>query len=289
MELDIELLKCFEAVVDQNGFTQAGKHLGLSQSAVSQRIQRLEDRISKKLFSKAVRGIELSADGEVLLSYARRILSLHDEAVQWIQQPSMKGNLRIGFVDYFGPDLLPEIVSKFSKAYPNIHLELHAGLGMNLDSIYQEGNLDILLAGAGINGNGERIMTDPVVWAYKDGHGLETFFSADCIEQMPLVTLPQPCVFRAMAINMLDAYSKSWDVVFTGTGVASVLAAARAGLGITALPRSAVTKDLSILSSDHPLASLPEFSTYLYHNQNISTELVKGITDYLKIQLKKRQ
>lgn len=289
MELDIELLKCFEAVVDQNGFTQAGNHLGLSQSAVSQRIQRLEERTNKKLFSKAIRGIELSPDGEILLSFARRILTLHNEAVQWIQQPDMKGNLRVGFVDYFGPDLLPQIVRKFSKTYPNIHLELHAGLGMHLTPIYEEGKLDILLAGEGAGRNGEKVMSDAVVWVFKSGHGLEKYFSTDCTEAMQLVTLPQPCIFRAMAIAALDTLGKPWDLVFTGTGVPSILAAVHAGLGATALPLSAVTNDLTILPEGHPLATLPEFSTYLYHNQNISSELISGITQYFKDELGERQ
>lgn len=68
-DLDLDSLRCFVAVAECGGFTAAGKRLHLSQSAVSLKIQRLESTLDRRLFSRTSRSLELTAEGEVLLSY----------------------------------------------------------------------------------------------------------------------------------------------------------------------------------------------------------------------------
>src|SRR5258708_32479877 len=79
--LDPDLLKAFVAVADQRSFTRAAVMLNRTQSAVSMQIKRLEDRLGVALFSRTTGHVDLSAAGEGLLGYGRRILMLSDEAV----------------------------------------------------------------------------------------------------------------------------------------------------------------------------------------------------------------
>ncbi|HZH46839.1 MAG TPA: LysR family transcriptional regulator, partial [Roseococcus sp.] len=81
-DLDLDLLRGFVAVAERGGFTAAGAALGLTQSAVSLKVKRLEDLLGKPVFTRAPRRVDLTREGETLLSYARRMLALNDEAVR---------------------------------------------------------------------------------------------------------------------------------------------------------------------------------------------------------------
>ena len=81
----------------------------------------------------------------MLLDYARRILSVHDEAVSRLTKPKASGKLRIGLIDYFLPELLPRLLSKFRKQYPNIHLEVQTGFGIDLIPMFEKEELDLVV------------------------------------------------------------------------------------------------------------------------------------------------
>ena len=84
--LDPDLLKAFVAVADSRSFTRAATRLNRTQSAVSMQIKRLEDRLGVALFNRTKANVDLSPAGEGLLGYARRILTLNDEAVGKLQE-----------------------------------------------------------------------------------------------------------------------------------------------------------------------------------------------------------
>ena len=84
--LDPELLQAFVAVADQRSFTRAAATLNRTQSAVSMQIKRLEDRLGVELFHRTKANVDLSPCGEGLLGYARRILSLSDEAIAHLRE-----------------------------------------------------------------------------------------------------------------------------------------------------------------------------------------------------------
>ena len=78
--LDLELLKSFVSVVDSGGFTRAGERVHRTQSTVSQQIKRLEEDIGQPLLIRNGKDVTPTEAGERLLSYARRLLSLAEEA-----------------------------------------------------------------------------------------------------------------------------------------------------------------------------------------------------------------
>src|SRR6201746_2904434 len=94
--LDPDLLRAFVAVADQRSFTRAAVMLNRTQSAVSMQIKRLEDRLGVALFSRTTVNVDLSAAGEGLLGYARRILLLNDEAVGRLREHKVAGVVRLG-------------------------------------------------------------------------------------------------------------------------------------------------------------------------------------------------
>src|ERR1700687_1593433 len=93
---DLELLRSFVSVVDSGGFTRAGERVHRTQSPVSQQIKRLEDDVGQPLLNRTGKDVTPTEAGERLLSYARRLLSLAEEARDVLARPGNEGAVRLG-------------------------------------------------------------------------------------------------------------------------------------------------------------------------------------------------
>src|SRR5262245_18063543 len=119
--IETDLLRAFVAVADSDGFTRAAAVLHRTQSAVSIQIKRLEESVASALFQRNGRSVHLTRDGEALLSYARRILSLNDEAFATISQTRVEGAVRLGCMDDYATMVLPEILARFAADSPRVY------------------------------------------------------------------------------------------------------------------------------------------------------------------------
>src|SRR3569623_2965247 len=99
--LDIELLRSFVSVVAAGGFTRAGERVHRTQSTVSQQIKRLEDSVGKPLLLRDGKRATPTEEGERLLTYARRILALEQEARDVVARPAAEDVLRHGILEEF--------------------------------------------------------------------------------------------------------------------------------------------------------------------------------------------
>ena len=94
--LDLTALRSFVAVADAGGVTRAAGLLNLTQSAVSMQIKRLEEALGLTLLDRSRRGVALTAEGEQLLRYARRMVALNDEAVARMTANEYEGEITLG-------------------------------------------------------------------------------------------------------------------------------------------------------------------------------------------------
>src|SRR6202023_4238161 len=94
--LDLELLRSFVSVVDAGGFTRAGERVHRTQSTVSQQIKRLEDDVGQPLLNRTGKDVTPTEAGERLLSYARRLLALAEEARDGVTRPGHEGAVGLG-------------------------------------------------------------------------------------------------------------------------------------------------------------------------------------------------
>lgn len=280
IDLDIDMLRCFVEVSTTGSFTKTGKNIGLTQSGVSVKIRRLEERLSATIFNRTSKSLSLTLEGEVLLEYAKRILSIHDEAVSRLTQPKASGNLRVGLIDYFLPELLPTILSKFRKQYPNIHLEVHSGFGMTLIPMFEQGELDVVVTGKdSYTGNSRTLAQEPLVWVI--GNDAETTLQ----EPIHLVLLPAPCSFRKIATEGLKDAGLQWEVLFTGTSIANIHAAVQAGMGLSILPKGAVKEGVKVAPPHLNLPDLPMYSIALVMDDQKENDARDVFISYLEAEL----
>lgn len=283
IDLDIDMLRCFLEVARTSSFTKAGDNIGLTQSGVSIKIRRLEERLQAPVFLRTSKHLSLTVEGEILLNYAERILSVHDEAVGSLTKSKISGKLRIGIIDYFIPELLPSILSKFRKEYPNIHLQVQTDGGMNLLPLFEKGKLDLVVTGKdSYQGDSRVLAQEPLIWVL--GKDLEI----DQLENpVPLVLLPQPCSFRKIAIESIEKMNKKWEIRFTGTSIANIQAAVQAGMGLSILPKGALKEGLRKAPAHLNLPELPIFSLALIIDKQKENDGRDFFISYLESALNK--
>ena len=254
-DLDIDLLRCFATVAAEGGFTAAGHALGLTQSAISLKIKRLEDLLGKRVFERTSRALSLTADGEVLLVYARRMLALNDEAVRRMIAPPVRGRLRLGVADHFVPQQLAAILSRFARTYPDLHLEVEVGRSQELRAACERGALDLAIAKRRDGEqSGALISTETLVWVAAEGFELADPADAGGVP-LRLAMLPAGCMFRDRALTTLARANIANEIVYTSASLLGVIAAVQAGLAVTVLGRSTLPPGL------RELPALPRLGT----------------------------
>lgn len=232
-DLDLDLLRCFVAVAERGGFTAAGQALGLTQSAVSLKVRRLEEIALRRVFDRTSRTVALTRDGETLLAYARRILALNDEAVRRLVAPPVSGRLRLGVADHFVPQQLAPVLARFARTYPELRLEVEVGRSHELRAAMGKGELDLVL-GKRRDGEteGRPIWTETIIWA-----GTRDW-QRDEQKPLPLAMLPKGCMFRDRALAALARAGIAFEIVYTSASLLGVAAAAQAGFALTVLGRA---------------------------------------------------
>lgn len=250
--LDLDLLRGFVTVAEIGNMTRAGERLGLTQSAISLQIKRLEEQIGLQLLDRGGRALRPTAAGERLLSQARALLALNDAVLGELAEPALEGTVRLGTPEDFATTYLPEVLGRFAESHPRVALEIDCDLTLRLLDRFANGEFDlVLIKREPLPGEpGVRVWREPLVWA------AARHFDPARADALPLVVSPSPCVYRARAVGALDAAGRPWRITYTCASLAGSQAAVRAGLGITVLPREMVPPDLAMIDDPDTLPDL---------------------------------
>ena len=122
--LDLRSLEIFRTVAVEGSITKAAIKLNRVQSNISTRIKQLEQHLKKSLFLRQNRGLKLTPEGHLLLSYAERLLQLSMEASEALNEGKPSGVFRIGTMESTAAARLPEILSRYHRLYPDVDIEL---------------------------------------------------------------------------------------------------------------------------------------------------------------------
>ncbi len=165
--LDLDCLRTFVTIVDEGSFSIAAGAVGRTPSAVSMQIKKLEAQLGVSLFNRDSRSVVLTRDGEKLLSRARRILSLSNEAVAQFVTPELQGRVKFGAPHDLAERVLPNILRSLESNYPSITVDVTADTSEGLLRRAERGDLDLALInfakGSG-NPPGELLAEEDTVW-----------------------------------------------------------------------------------------------------------------------------
>lgn len=241
MPFDALTLECFVAVAQELSFTKAAEKVNRSQSAVSQQVAKLENQIGKPLFKRG-KQFTLTYEGEILLSYARKIIKLNREAMDRFKQPDLHGEVKFGLPEDFASVFLSDVLSEYASLHPRVMLKVECDLTLNLYSRFKRKDFDLVLVKMNKPEdfpNGIDVWSEPLEWV-----GNAELFNNPLV---PLVLSPPPCVYRSRAINSLDNINRSWRIVFSSHSFAGTIAAVKASMGVTVLPRNMIPKGLEVV------------------------------------------
>ncbi|MGW8304201.1 MAG: LysR substrate-binding domain-containing protein [Achromobacter pulmonis] len=251
--LDLELLRTLVCVVDEGSFTRAASRVHRTQSTVSQQVRKLEQAVGKTLLRRDRAGNQVAAteDGELMLTYARKLLAMADEAEAVLSAPCGAQVIRLGIPEDFDVSRLAVLLAGFAASHPDIRLETGSGMSADLQARLAAGEIDLALIKRE-PGDGPCLAAWPerLLWVgdarllLRDG-------------PVPLVLFPQGCIYRKRMIYALESAGRSWRVAYHSQSLAGVQAAVTAGLGISLLPAFACLPQHGILGAAQGLAPAP--------------------------------
>lgn len=247
-----EILRTFVTIVETGGFIKAAEHLHKTQSTISQHVKRLEQEAGVDLFEANGRKRELTASGHALLSYAKRLLLLQEEALTAIAKENFIGEIKIGVSHCLSEGIFPELLGEFSSHYPDIKIIVDTRHSLSINQAYDRGEYDISLSVEPSITTGDVISTDEVVWVgASDYHYRKNDSVAFC-------AYDGHNLFKQFVVEALDNANIPWQVTYKANSFSSVLAAVKAGLGISVQLKGAVSKDVKVLSAESGLPKLPQ-------------------------------
>jgi DNA-binding transcriptional LysR family regulator len=251
MNVDTVSLHCFLAVSDMGNITRAAALVGRTQSAVSQQIAKLENMVGKPLFNRPKKGtsLTLTPEGHQFLNYARKIFILHHALFDSFKQPELEGSLQFGLPEDFATVLLSEVLIEFTRIHPKVRLNVECDLTLNLFERFKRKEFDLVLvkmARPEDFPNGVEVWSETLNWV-----GINDSWEALLEENqpLPLVLSPHPCVYRKKAIEALEKTGLNSRLVYSSPSFAGTIAAVKAGLGITVLPKKMIPPELQSLTS----------------------------------------
>jgi len=251
--VDLRQLEIFVKVAELGSFSRAAQALFLTQPTVSEHIRGLEEELGVRLLDRLGRGAAPTKAGQLLLGYARRILDLHREARQAVDQfqGRMSGELVIAASTIPGEYVLPALIGRFKEKYPDISISLLIGDTQRVVEWVLEGRAELAVAGAQIDHRAleyRELMPDElvlVVSAAHPWHGKKTA-TLEEVRAEPLIVRERGsgsrhALERALAEVGLDL--SDFRVVGEMGSTQAIKQGVKAGVGISLISKRAVAEE----------------------------------------------
>ena len=275
--LESDLLRTFLAVARYGNVTRAAAALYRTQSAVSVQIKRLEEKLATRLFVRQARGMSLSDAGERLRESAERIVRDLDKTAQAFNGQAIDGTVCVGIPDDYGSDVLPGILSDFSRAHPAVEVYVRCEVGASFTDAIACGDLDLAVS-ARDSGSSEAtdLFEEQTVWVCARSFQMNTGKS------VPLALFDRSCWWRDCAIDALRKAGISYRVAYTSESVSGITAAISTGLAVGVLSRSTVQPSMKILDKKAGFPALPTTRLSLFQHSREHTPAVSAMVDAIR-------
>jgi len=274
--IDIDQLRTFIAIVETGSFTKAAEVVHKTQSAVSMQMKRLEERLRRPIFARDGRASKLTEDGDRLLDYARRIVKLNVEALATFNDTKLAGRVRLGVPDDYADRYLPEIMARFSRAYPSVELTVVCEPSVALIEHVEANDLDLaIITNCYGNRPGESFRLERLLWVTSNRHPTHTE------EPLPLALGRPSCAWRQSAIGALDSIGRPYRVLYSSANAGAVAAAVLSGLAVSVCPESGLRPGMRVLNPADGFPELPACRIGLIRNPHEASTLADALAEHI--------
>jgi len=242
-------LHVFVAVAEHGSFRDAAEALNRSPSAVSMQVRQLEEQLSVPLFHRTTRRVQLTSEGEELLSHAQRALHEWSLGLRRIRDVAdlHRGALSIACIPTIAATRFPNALVAFQRAHPGITLRLRELEAKALYVSVHDLQVDFAIGPAmaeHMDFGFDPICDDPIVAFSSSKHPLGAEVALARLCKMPVLLTTRSAGLRVMIEAEVARRGLSLDVAFEVSHTATLIAFAQAGLGVAVLPAIAVPKPL---------------------------------------------
>ncbi|MGQ0566756.1 MAG: LysR substrate-binding domain-containing protein [Gemmobacter sp.] len=275
--LDSDLMRAFLAVAETGSVTAAAGHVGRTQSAVSMQVRRLEDSLGQQLFRRLPRGVALTPRGEQLLPYARRVISLLDEAAVALRVAPLHGPVRIGIPDEYTESVLPRALAAFAERHPAVEVLVRCDHSLAQDAAVEADELDLaVIYDWNHLTTAEVLCIDPTVWVTSVLHGQHAR------RPLPIAVYSRSDWCRDYAIRSLDQQGLPWRTAFECEEASGMRVAVRTGLAIAALSRSTIPAGCRELTAADGFPIVDSSRVVLLRNPRGTSPAIEGLAEMLR-------
>ncbi len=256
--LDMVSLRSFAAVADAGGVTRAAGFLNLTQSAVSMQIKRLEEMLDVRLLDRSGRGVALTAEGELLLGYARRLLALNDEAFHRLTLDAHEGEITLGVPHDIVYPVIPQVLQRFAREYPRMRVHLMSSFTRVLKAQFAKGEAHVILTTEDeIAPGGETLAALPLVWVGAP--------KGQAWKSRPLkLAYEHHCIFRARVQAALDRAGIPWEMAVESDSTRTVEASVSADLAVHTVLAGSEPPYVERIAHGGTLPDLPAMQVNMY-------------------------
>ncbi len=271
--LDLTALRSFVTVLETGGVTRAAHQLHLTQSAVSMQLKRLEEALGQPLLDRAGRGVAPTAQGEQLLAYGRRILTLNDEVWDRMTHNSFEGEVRFGVPHDIVYPHIPVILRRIDREFPRVKVQLISSFTVHLREMLDQGDADLILTTENETpAAAECLTTQDLVWVGAPGGA--------AWRSRPLrLAFEHTCVFRPWAVAALDRADIPWEMAVDTNSVRTVEATVAADLAVHAMLEQSISLPMEAIAHGGQLPELPSSRINMYRGAGTTGEPIDLLTD----------
>jgi DNA-binding transcriptional LysR family regulator len=275
-----DLLRTLITVVDLRSFTRAAQSLGVTQPAVSAQIKRLQMLLDAELFDKSAPGVTLTAKGEVIVNYARRVLALNDQMLDATTRSGSVARLRIGLaVDYFEGPIL-RTLAQFRAGHPELGLQICSEYSASLLRDLRRGDYDLVVAGSDTEqpDSARRRWLEPSAW------GATSAAVAEGDGPVPLLVVGENSLSRRLSVSALERAGQDYQIVYVAGSLEGMVQAAMAGLGVACwAKRCFVQAGLQVFESLPRLPKVPDVYGGVHLREGLAVAELNELADMIAV------
>ncbi len=272
--LDVTPLRSFMAVADLGGVTKAAGFLNLTQSAVSMQLKRLEEMLGVDLLDRSGRSIALTAEGEQLLGFARRMVALNDEIIRRLSHQEFEGEITLGVPHDIVYPVVPQVLKQLRSSYPRVRVQLVSSHTRSLKEQFEKGEIDLILTTESVAG-GEELCQMQLAWIGSPGGATW--------RRRPLrFASGRNCLFRPLALGKLEQGGIEWENALETLSDRSVEVTVAADMAVTVMIQETKPPHLEVVDHGGALPALGKQCINMYGAERQAGEVISHMADLLR-------
>jgi LysR family transcriptional regulator, hydrogen peroxide-inducible genes activator len=272
--MEIHQLRYFVAVADEGSFSRAAAKVRVAQPSLSQQIRKLEAEVGQPLFDRLPRSVVLTEAGRCFIDYARQILASIGDARRCVDElkAEVTGKLAVGAIPTIAPYVLPELVVKFQKHYPQVTLEIVEDVTDGITRRIEGGELDVALASTCQQTptlRRESLGNEPLLALVPQGHPLakKNLIALDDLKSQRFLLLHEMHCLSQQVNHLLEARRLKPEIALAGSQLSTIANMVAAAIGVSIVPQMMVKQHATPGCVSLPFAPpVPERELNLLYN-----------------------